>query len=99
MNEPSALDDDGAGSTADQAAADLARRRELEDLRWLMGHAQGRRIVWRLLALTGVYRTTFHPNGSTFAYQEGRRSVGCWMVEEITTASPDAYPKMLMERK
>jgi hypothetical protein len=73
------------------------KRLELEDLRWLMGHAQGRRFATRVLEQTGVYRSTFNHSGSLMAFNEGRRDIGLWLTGELMEASSDGYIKMLKE--
>ena len=98
MNTPLDPYVQSSSQAAEELRAKLARDRELDDLRWLVGHAQGRRLVWRLLEQAGIYRSSFSPNGQLFAHQEGRRSLGCWLLQEITEASPDAYPRLLLER-
>jgi hypothetical protein len=77
---------------------DRARRKEQEDdLKWLMAHPSGRRIVARLLEETGVHRTSFHSSGSTMAFNEGRKHIGYFLTGELLEIAPDAYLKMLKE--
>ncbi len=78
-------------------AADLQRREEMDDLKWLMAHAQGRRIVTRLFDRTGIRRTSFNANGSTMAFNEGRRDIGLWIEREVFDAAPEAYLRLLKE--
>lgn len=77
--------------------AQLAQLRD--DMRWLMAHAQGRRIVWRYLSLAGVYRTTFveGDGGRVTARNEGMRSLGLMLLDDVMTHSPAAYAKMAEE--
>jgi hypothetical protein len=75
-----------------------ARRKEIEDLKWLMAHKPGRRFMWRLLEMAGVYRTSFHTSGSVTAFNEGQRNVGLRYVAEIQELTPDNYLAMLKER-
>lgn len=74
-------------------------RQRVEDLKWLMAHKQGRRFMWRLLGVAGVYRTSFHTSGSVTAFNEGQRNVGLMLVSEIQEHAPETYFRMLMERK
>jgi hypothetical protein len=55
----------------------------LDDYKWLMGGKRGRRIVWRLLSSTGVYRQSYTGNGSETFFREGSRSVGLQIVEQL----------------
>ena len=97
MNDPTdalTLDDSEA---ATQAKANLQRQQQVEDLKWLMGHAQGRRIVTRLFEKTGIRRTPFHTSGSQMSFNAGAQNVGLWLEAEVLEASPDAYFKLLKE--
>ena len=81
-----------------KAAEDKARSRrlqEIDDLKWLMGHAQGRRIVTRIFEKTGIRRTPFNTNGSTMAFNAGMQNAGLWFESEVLEASPDAFIKLL----
>lgn len=74
------------------------RRTEVEDLRWLMGHKQGRRFVTRLLDKAGVYRTSFTGNSETF-FREGMRNLGLFVLSEVMEVTPEQFAKMLEENK
>lgn len=79
-------------------ALERERRKEVEDLKWLMAHKPGRRFMWRLLEMAGVYRTSFNNSGSVTAFNEGQRNVGLRYVAEIQEHAPDQYLAMLKER-
>lgn len=85
--------------TNDEQLEALKRKREVEDLKWLVAHAQGRRIAWRLLEEAGVYRTSFNTNSMTMALNEGKRHLGLFLLAELTEAAPDAYLKMMQEHR
>lgn len=76
-----------------------ARRKEIEDLKWLMTHEPGRRFMWRLLEAAGVYRTSFNNSGSITAFNEGQRNVGLRFLAEIHEHLPERYVQMLKEKK
>lgn len=97
-NDPTDLHRIEREAEADEAQARETRRRELDDLRWLLGHPQGRRILNRMLERTGVFRTSFNHSGSVMAFNEGRREVGLWVTAELSEASPDGFMKVLLER-
>jgi hypothetical protein len=82
---------------AEQAKAAKRVQREVEDLKWLMKDARGRRFVARLLDKTGVHRTSFHTSGSVMAFNEGRRDVGLFLTGELLTHAPNAYFQLLNE--
>lgn len=81
-----------------QAAAVLADQ-AVADLRWLMGHKQGRRIAARVLEKAHVHHASFNTNASVTAFREGERNVGLWLQAEILDTCPDAYLQMLKEQK
>lgn len=84
---------------ADEAVARDVRRKELEDLRWLLGHPQGRRVASRLLEEAGVFRSSYSHSGSLMAFNEGKRHMGLFITGELMEASPDGYFKLLKEFK
>lgn len=100
MRDPTdtALIDAEDAETARLRQAQLARERD--DFRWLMAHAQGRRIVWRYLAAGGVFRTTHvfgDINGRDSALNEGRRQIALQLLDDVMTHAPAQYGKMVDE--
>lgn len=66
-------DKDKTFNAADEAQVTQRKRKdervrdiELADIKQLMDSVQGRRFVWRLLDRTGVFRTSFTGNSTTF---------------------------------
>lgn len=82
---------------ADEAKAREHRRREEDDLRWLLAHPQGRRIADRVLSETGIFRSSFNHSGSVMAFNEGKRQIGLWLTAELLEASPEGYFKVLKQ--
>lgn len=74
----------------------LTQRREADDFKWLMADPRGRRVMWHLLSLAGVYQSSFTGNSETF-FREGRRSMGLKIVDLIHTHCPDKYATMTKE--
>ena len=72
------------------------RDTELEDWRLLLSKQWGRRLVWRILDQTGLYRTSFTGNSTTF-FNEGQRNIGLWLVDEVLSADADQYLSMIKE--
>lgn len=102
MSAAQGLDDELAHDSEAQAAQaakaeKLKRQQEIEDIKWLLAHASGRRFVTRLLSQTGLFATSFHSSGSVMALNEGRKQIGYWMQNELMEIAPDAYIKMLKE--
>ena len=82
---------------AEKARHALKRKQRVEDFKWLMAHAQGRRIVSRLLEESGVHRTSFNHSGSVMAFNEGKRHLGLYLMAEILEIAPESYVKLLKE--
>jgi hypothetical protein len=78
--------------------ARFVTERDRDDFVWLMGDPRGRRIVWRMLEMTGVFRTSFTGNSETF-FREGQRNVGLMLMAQIHDATPGQYVLMLKEQK
>lgn len=97
LNDPTDLKRQEREAESEELVAREARRKELEDLRWLLGHPQGRRIAMRLLDEAGVYRSSFNHSGSVMAFSEGKRHIGLFLTAEFLEASPDGYMKVLKE--
>ena len=77
----------------------LARENEESDLKWLMGNKRGRRILWRLLDQSGVFRLSFNPNAMQMAFAEGNRNFGNRTLTMIHTQCPELYPIMVKEQQ
>lgn len=74
-------------------------RRRREDLRAVMGTATGRRFMWRLLnADTGISARSYTGELGSTAFNEGRRSVGLVLLEELQRDAPEAWARMMSER-
>jgi len=71
---------------------------EQADLKFVLASAQGRRILWKYLSVSGVYEQSFTGNSTTF-FNEGRRSIGLLILADIMEANPESYLQMMMESK
>ena len=78
--------------------ADQARKRVVEDFKWLMAHRQGRRVMWGLLEKTGVHHNPWNNSDSVTAFNCGRMNVGQEYQGEIMDHCPEQYLLMLKER-
>lgn len=74
------------------------RERELEDVRYVLSSAQGRRFMWRYLNGCGLFESSFTGNSTTF-FKEGERNVGLRLMADINDSNPDAYVSMIKENK
>jgi hypothetical protein len=86
-----------------RAKEDVTERAKLaavdagNDFKWLMSNKRGRRIIWRLLEKTGVFRTSFTGDNATF-FNEGQRNIGLMLISDIHEYCPEMYLTMLKER-
>lgn len=76
----------------------LLRETEESDVQWLMSSKRGRRIVWRLLDLAGVFRSSFSPTAMVMAFQEGNRNYGNRILALVITYCPELYSQMMKEQ-
>lgn len=70
--------------------AKTAAKQEADDLKTVMSTVQGRRFVMALLDRTGLFRTSFTGNASTY-FNEGRRDVGLRLLADINEQCPELY--------
>jgi len=75
----------------------LDRDNEEGDLKWLCATKRGRRIVWRLLEQSGVFRLSFDPNALKMAFAEGNRNYGNRILAMLQSVAPEAYITMTKE--
>lgn len=77
----------------------LAKENEETDIKWLMGTKRGRRILWRLMDQSGVFRLSFNTNAMQMAFAEGNRNFGNRMLAMIHDQCPELYSVMVKEQK
>jgi hypothetical protein len=75
-----------------------SKENEEADLKWLMGSKRGRRVIWRLLDQSGVFRLSFNTNSMQMAFAEGNRNFGNRILAMIHTLCPELYPTMVKEQ-
>ena len=81
---------------------DLKRKRrksrEINDLRDILAIPQGRRYIWKLWGLTGVFRASYvSKDANLTAFKEGQRDIGLALLQDINEASPTALGQMRSE--
>jgi hypothetical protein len=74
--------------------AKSARERYLDDLKLLLGHPQGRNVLWMVLGTCGVFRSVMAPS-EQIHYLEGRRSVGLELIADIEDADPKGLIRLM----
>ncbi|EXS21493.1 Bbp19 family protein [Acinetobacter sp. yr461] len=72
------------------------RDQELNDLRTILATEQGKRFLMRLLNRANLLQPTYGSGANTndFAFFEGRREFGLYILGEITQANTDAWLDM-----
>lgn len=68
-----------------------------DDLKFVMGSAQGRRVLKRVMNQCGVFRSSFTGNSETF-FREGARNVGLYLHGQMLDADPNQYLLILQEK-
>jgi len=79
-------------------AEKLEREVFLNDVRHVLSSVQGRRFVWMILDMAGVYRSSFTGNSTTF-FNEGARNIGLRVLSDVMDAKPEAFLLMQQEDK
>lgn len=74
------------------------RQRMAADWKWLIAQKRGRRLIWRLLSMTGMFRSSFTGNSQTF-FNEGARNIGLQVTAILTEHCPEDYAKMFVEQQ
>lgn len=72
------------------------RIRQLGDIKKILSMPEGRRFFWRMLSKTGMYKTSFTGNSTTFML-EGKRQIGLFILNEMMSADNTAFAQMQQE--
>lgn len=83
-----------------QAAATQKRqaRQYLSDLRTVLDTPAGRRLIWRWLSMTGIYRLSYAgEQQSATNFHEGQRDIGLRMLAGLEQVDPTAVYRMAQE--
>ncbi|MCC7063249.1 MAG: endopeptidase [Planctomycetes bacterium] len=101
MNEPNPFDlaEQEAAENALTEEAKLERLVEVDDFKFVMEDKRGRRMLWRLLAETGVFRLSFTGDMATTNFKEGSRNIGLKYLALIHEVCPETYALMLKEHR
>lgn len=68
------------------------RQRLKKDLEVVMSTPSGRRVIWRLLSIAGTFTRSFDSSSQyATAFNEGKRSVGLDLYDDIMTYCPERY--------
>lgn len=96
--DPLDLEAQDAAKSQQDDATRLQRQREVDDLKWLMGHKQGRRYMWVQLNNYGVFRTSFSSDPLVMAFNEGARNQGLKLIADIHEHCAERYAEMTKEQ-
>ena len=76
----------------------MVRDQEVADMKELMSHAWGRRVLWRILSWAGVFKLSFSEGEHSLTdFKEGMRNIGLMLLDECNMASPDMFLLMQQE--
>lgn len=75
------------------------RQLQIADLIDIMNTAHGRRFVWRLFAMCGLYKLSFTGNSSTTDMLEGRRSVALDLLSDVDKYCADQFMLAMREHR
>jgi hypothetical protein len=75
-----------------------ASDREIEDLRYVLTSAQGRRFLWRLMGHCKVNASVWEPSAKIH-YNSGQQDVGHYLMAEVVRAGEDFLFQMMKEAK
>lgn len=81
-----------------QDKAQRLRDRELFDVKKQLSTPEGRRLMFRILDMAGVFRLSFVANSDRLtSYNEGRRSIGNTLLIDIMQECPNMLLQMQRE--
>lgn len=88
-----------AADAQEAEATRQQRLREESDFKFIMGSKQGRRFMWRLLGITGLFRNPFAGDEGATAFRCGEANIGQQLLAEIHGLCPERYVEMLKEQQ
>ena len=87
----------------ERAALDRKRRvaqeQQRDDVRWLMSHAQGRRLMWAILSEMGLYRTPFTGENNKTNFNLGEHNAALRLHAMLLAHAPDECDTMAREAR
>lgn len=90
------IDDEGRKAALD-AKQQLLAQRDIDDIQFVMGSEQGRRVIWSLLEKGQVFGACFNVDPQITAFNEGQRNLALVLFQRVMTRCPDQYLKMAAE--
>lgn len=80
-----------------EAKQDLLAQRDIDDIQFVMGSEQGRRVIWSLLEKGQVFGACFNVDPHITAFNEGQRNLALVLLQRVMAHCPDQYLKMAEE--
>ncbi|EDS0974546.1 TPA: hypothetical protein ACJI0O_001711 [Salmonella enterica subsp. enterica serovar Minnesota] len=90
------IDDEGRKAALD-AKQQLLAQRDIDDIQFVMGSEQGRRVIWSLLEKGQVFGACFNVDPHITAFNEGQRNLALVLFQRVMSHCPDQYLKMAAE--
>ena len=84
------IDDEGRKAALD-AKQQLLAQRDIDDIQFVMGSEQGRRVIWSLLEKGQVFGACFNVDPQITAFNEGQRNLALVLFQRVMTHCPDQY--------
>lgn len=75
---------------------DLAQR-DIDDIKFVMGSPQGRRVVWDVLESGRVFAAIPPMDALAMAFNEGQRNLALALFQRVMGHCPEQYLKMAAE--
>ncbi|EDV4003116.1 hypothetical protein ZZ58_003853 [Salmonella enterica subsp. enterica] len=92
------IDDEGRKAEID-AKQQLLAQRDIDDIQFVMGSEQGRRVIWSLLEKGQVFGACFNVDPHITAFNEGQRNLALVLFQRVMAHCPDQYLKMAAEAR
>ena len=73
------------------------RSKEIDDVRKILKTPEGRRFIWKLWSLSGIYRNPFNLNSNLQSFNSGRMSIGQELLIDVNEADVTAFAQMQNE--
>lgn len=98
------MDNDPIFSADEVRETLVQKQRELQlqlddDLRLVMSHVGGRRLVWRLLDRAGMWRSSFVQDRNGTDFREGMRNTALMLWSDLQRACPQLLLRMQEENR
>lgn len=77
--------------------AEILQQRDIDDIRFVMDSAMGRRVIWKVLEQGKVFSSCFAGDPQVTAFNEGQRNLALALFQRVMANCPEQYLKMAAE--